>query len=103
MKEDPDLVRRMVKATLEGISYTMAHPDEAYTISTKYVENLAKADTSVQKQVLATTMELWKTSRLGYTDPKAWTNMQDILLKMSLLKQPLDLSKAYSNDYLPPQ
>jgi NitT/TauT family transport system substrate-binding protein len=48
-------------------------------------------------------MELWKTSRLGYTDPKAWTNMQDILLKMSLLKQPLDLSKAYSNDYLPPQ
>jgi NitT/TauT family transport system substrate-binding protein len=103
LKEDPDLVRRMVKATLEGISYTMAHPDEAYTISTKYVENLAKADTSVQKQVLATTMELWKTSRLGYTDPKAWTNMQDILLKMSLLKQPLDLSKAYSNDYLPPQ
>jgi NitT/TauT family transport system substrate-binding protein len=103
LKENPDLVRRMVKAMLEGISYTMAHPDEAYTISTKYVENLAKANTSVQKQVLATTIELWKTNTLGYTDPKAWGNMQDILLKMGLIKQPLDLSKAYSNDYLPAQ
>jgi NitT/TauT family transport system substrate-binding protein len=103
LKENPDLVRRMVKATLEGISYTMAHPDEAYTISTKYVENLAKANTSVQKQVLATTMELWKTNTLGYTDPKAWKNMQEILLKMGLIKQSLDLSKAYSNDYLPAQ
>ena len=103
LKENPDLVKRMVKALLEGISYTMAHPDEAYTISTKYIENLAKADTSVQKQVLATTIELWKTNQLGYTDPKAWTNMQDILLKMGLLKQSLDLSKAYSNEYLPTQ
>lgn len=103
LKDNPDLVRRMVKALLEGISYTMAHPDEAYTISTSYVENLAKADTSVQKQVLATSMDLWKTNHLGYTDPKAWTNMQDILLKMGLLKQPLDLSKAFSNDYLPAQ
>ncbi len=103
LKENPDLVRRMVKAMLEGISYTLAHPDEAYTISTHHVENLAKADTVVQKQVLATSMDLWKTSQLGYTDPKAWTNMQDILLKMGLLKAPLDMSKAYSNTYLPPQ
>jgi NitT/TauT family transport system substrate-binding protein len=103
LKENPDLVRRMVKAMLEGISYTMAHPDEAYTISTHYVENLAKADTVVQKQVLATSMDLWKTNHLGYTDPKAWTNMQDILLKMGLLKAPMDLTKAYSNTYLPAQ
>jgi NitT/TauT family transport system substrate-binding protein len=103
LKNNPDLVRRMVKALLEGISYTMAHPDEAYTISTQYVENLAKADTSVQKQVLASTMELWKTNQLGFSDPKAWANMQDILLKMTLLKQPLDLTKAFSNGYLPPQ
>ncbi|HMD89897.1 MAG TPA: ABC transporter substrate-binding protein [Anaerolineaceae bacterium] len=103
LKEHPELVRSMVKALLEGISYTMAHPVEAYSISTQYVENLAKADTSVQKQILATSIDLWKTNQLGYTDPKAWSNMQDILLKMGLLKQPLDLTRAFSNEYLPQQ
>lgn len=100
-KEKPELVKRMVQATLRGIQDTLANPDEAYEISKKYVEGLASADVSVQKQILAASMELWKGLRLGASDPKAWENMQGILLKMDLLKQPLDLSKAYSNAFLP--
>ena len=95
------LVRKMISATLQGIQYTRAHQDEAYEISKKYVENLANADPVIQKQVLATSIEIWQLEHPGYSDPQAWQNMQDILLKMDLLKQPLDLNKAYSNDLLP--
>lgn len=101
LQENPDLVRRMVQATLQGLKDAQANPDEAYEISKKYVENLAQADANVQKKVLATSIELWGSDHLGYSDPQAWDNMQKILLQMGLLQQPLDLSRCFSNDYLP--
>lgn len=99
--ENPDLVRRMVRAILHGISDTIANPEEAYQISEKYVENLAQADQTVQKQVLATSIGLWKTDRPGHSDPQAWENMQAVLLDMGLISTTLDLSKAFTNAFLP--
>ena len=101
LKDNPDLVKRMIAATLQGITYSAAHPDEAFQISKKYVENLAKTDPTVQQQVLATTISLWQLEQPGYSDPQAWQNMQDVLLKMGQLKKALDLSQAFSNAYLP--
>jgi len=91
----------MVGATLKGLADTIANPDEAYTISKKYIPNLAQADAATQKQVLSASIALWKTDRLGYSDPQSWQNMQDTLLKMGLLKQALDLSKAFTNQFIP--
>ncbi|MBI3737652.1 MAG: hypothetical protein HY258_01240, partial [Chloroflexi bacterium] len=72
-----------------------------YEISKKYVQDLAQADEKTQKEILARSIELWKTDHLGISDSRAWQNMQDTLLKMSLLKQPLDVSKAFTNDFVP--
>jgi NitT/TauT family transport system substrate-binding protein len=99
--ENPKLVQAMVRAFLHGISDTIADPQAAYQTSLGYVDNLAQADPTVQKQVLATTIELWKAGQLGISDPKAWDNMQAVLLEMGLLTQPLDLSKAYTNRFVP--
>lgn len=101
LKENPGLVQAMVTAMLKGIDDTITDPDEAFEISKKYVENLAKADQTVQKKVLATSIDLWKVNELGYSDPQAWQNMQDILLQMGLLKQPLDLKQAFTNEFVP--
>jgi len=95
------LARHMVSATLKGLADTIANPDEAYTISEKYVPNLTQADAATQKQVLSSSIDLWKASRLGYSDPQSWQNMQNTLLKMGLLKQPLDLTKAFTNQFIP--
>ena len=97
----PDLVRAMVKATLQGIQYTIANPDEAYEICKKHVEALASADEVVQRQVLTESIELWRTEQYGYSDADAWQNMHDLLLQMGLLTQPLDVSQCYTNEFLP--
>lgn len=100
LKNNPDLVRRMVQATLRGLADTINDPDQAYEISKKYVEGLANADATIQKQVLSTSIDYWKANTLGYAQPSAWENMQKVLLKMGLLKQPVDLSKAYTNQFI---
>ena len=95
--------RKWCGPLLKGIQDTTANPDEAYEISKKYVENLAQADETVQKQVLATSIDFWQADNPGYTDPQAWENMQTVLLEMGLLQGPIDLNAAYTNDYLPEQ
>ena len=101
IKSNPDLVRRMMAAFLKGLEDTVANPDEAYNISKNYVPDLAKADESTQKEILRRTIELWKTQHYGESDPQAWQNMQTTLLKMGLLKQPLDVNKAFTNEFVP--
>lgn len=100
IQDNPELVQKMVSATLKGIEYTLANPDEAYEISKKYVENLADADQSVQKAVLASSMELYQTDPVGKSDLQAWKNMQDILLKMGLLDKPLTIEDAFTNAFI---
>jgi NitT/TauT family transport system substrate-binding protein len=103
IKDHPEQVRAFVGAFLHGLADTIADPDAAYEISKGYVESLTGANEAVQKQVLALSIDSWKADQLGYSDPQAWQNMQNILIDMGLLTTPLDLTAAFSNDFLPKQ
>jgi NitT/TauT family transport system substrate-binding protein len=98
---EPGLIRSMARALARGIEDTVADPDEAYTISTKFVENLADQDRDLQIQILNTSIEFWKADKIGYSDPQAWENMNDLLVKMELISSPVDLTKAFTNEFLP--
>lgn len=103
LAQKPELVRGFVAAFLHGLQDTISDPDAAYQISKKYVENLDQADPLVQKQVLGTSIEQWRAPILGKSDPVAWENMQKVLLDMKLYTTAQDLTKAFTNDFLPPQ
>lgn len=100
LAENPDLVRRMVRAFLRGLEDTIRNPDRAYEISKKYVENLEQADENVQREVLAQSIEFWQADRLGYSSPASWENMQQVLLGMGLIDEPLDLEQAFTNEFI---
>jgi len=74
---------------------------EAYEISKDYVEALEEADEAVQREVLATSIDIYQKDPLGYSDPQAWENMQRVLLDMGLLNEPIDLTMAFTNDFIP--
>ena len=101
IEENPEKLKAFIDALLKGIADTIENPDEAYEISEKYVENLAEADAAVQRQILAESIKLWHTDRLGYSEPAGWINMQQVLLDMGLLENAVDLEEAFTNDLLP--
>ena len=101
ISENPALVNAFVEAFLKGLRDTIENPDEAFTISAKYIEGFSQLDADVQRQVLTTSIEQWKTDRLGFSDPQAWENMQSVLLDMGLITEAQDLSKAFTNEFIP--
>ena len=99
--ENPKLVSAFVGAFLKGLKYTIDHPDDAYALSATYIPNFANLDKTVQKEILTTSIEMWKADRLGYSDPQAWKNMNDVLVKMQLIPKSVDLNKAFTNQFVP--
>lgn len=101
MRENPELVRQMVRTLIRGIETTLADPELAFEVSKAYVEGLNQADHDVQMKILTSSLDFWRADQIGYSDPQAWVNMQDVLLKIGLLEIPVDLAASYSNDFLP--
>ena len=101
ISENPDLVRSFVGAFLKGLTDTIADPEEAFRLSESYIPNFADLNRAVQSEILATSVRQWKAERLGYSDPQAWENMQTVLLEMGLITEELDLSKAFTNEFIP--
>lgn len=99
--ENPELVKNFVGAFLKGLQYTIDHPDDAYTLSASYIPNFADLDEKVQKDILNTSIGQWQADHPGYSDPQAWENMQNILLEMGLISEKMDLSKAFTNEFIP--
>jgi NitT/TauT family transport system substrate-binding protein len=101
IRDHPEQVEGFVDALLQGVADVQADPDEAFEISKAYVENLADADEALQKEILAESIKLWQTDPLGYSDPAGWSNMQDVLVNMGLIGEPVDLEKAFTNEFVP--
>jgi len=98
---NPDLVRGMLRAVARGLEEAIAHPEAAFEVCLKFVEGLEQADQTVQMKVLRASIDFWRAERLGFSQPEAWENMHQVLLQAGLLTQPLDVTEAYSNEYLP--
>ena len=99
--EDPELVRAFVGAFLKGLADAIADPDEAIALSEPHIPNFSDLDPDVQRKALEISIEQWKAERLGFSDPHAWENMQDVLLDMGLISEKMDLNKAYTNEFIP--
>lgn len=102
IKENPGLVRRFTRAFMRGWTYTMQHPQEAIDIFLK--ENpTAEAEYSRQKlpEVLKLTQtDDTKAHGLGYSTKERWETIQDILIKMGLMRAPVDVTKVFTNEFL---
>jgi NitT/TauT family transport system substrate-binding protein len=110
LKENPDLVRRMVHATLKGIESTVDDPEGAFQASLTQIPELSKnaGTQELQRRVLTETIKLMQpkpgdpaaTQPPGWTDADVWTKTQDALLDFGIIKKKLDVGEMITNEFL---
>lgn len=101
--DNPELVSSLNTAMTAALQYTIDNPDEAFEISTNFVEGLEdNEDTATtQRAVLDRSIALWDGDQLGLTEASSWEAMQVVLLDMGLLTSEQNLADVYTNDFLP--
>ncbi len=100
---NPDVIKAVIAATLKGVDFVTTHPDEAVKLSANYVPDLKDSKNAADAlEVLKATIPLMQSSgKAGATDPNAWTSMAQFLQANGQLDKSVDVSKVYSNAYLP--
>lgn len=105
IEQDPDLVRRFVHGSLQGLQDTLANPDEAFTISLAEIPEAELGDPELQRQVLLESLPYWHSvltdeQGLGYSDPEAWEQTHRFMLDSGLLTRSVPLAESFTNEFI---
>jgi NitT/TauT family transport system substrate-binding protein len=97
--ENPDLVTRLLRATLRGWREAIEDPEAAVEITLKYAR---EADAELQTQMMEASVPLVHTGedQIGWMRGEVWQGMHDILLEQGLLDEPLDMDEVYTMEFL---
>jgi NitT/TauT family transport system substrate-binding protein len=100
MTDNPELVQRMVKATLRGIDYTINNPDETFEIVRRVIPEISDEDAPTQRQVLDASIELWRSDELGVSSQQAWQDSVDFMKETGLLENNVEPETLYTNKFV---
>jgi NitT/TauT family transport system substrate-binding protein len=102
IKEKPDLVRRFTRAFVKGWTYSKAHPEEALSIFLKANPNIDPLYSKLKLPAVLSLTESPDTKQqgIGYSTKAGWEAMQRALIDMKLMDAPIDVSKAFTNEFL---
>jgi hypothetical protein len=103
---DDGLVAALEAAAEQQDAFLQEQPD-AEAIATSRDALLADLqesfapETWIQFQVLLETIKLWEANQLGYSDIESWQLTQDVLLSMGMMQDEIDVTAAFTNEFLP--
>ncbi len=103
VEEDPDRIRRFLRAALRGIEYAAEHPNEAIDYVLKYTG--PEADRAHQRYMFETELrdaysEFTEDHGLGWQTTEQWQALHDSLLKYDALAKSLDVNEAFTQEFL---
>jgi NitT/TauT family transport system substrate-binding protein len=102
---EPELVRAVTRAFLRGVQDTLADPEAAITVSIPTIPGAADKRDQL-RAVLTASLPLYASPQatangVGYSDPAAWSASYDLLKRLGFLGGDLDITKTYTNQFLP--
>jgi NitT/TauT family transport system substrate-binding protein len=110
-KENPELVGKVVRATLKGLSDTIADPAAAFESSLKQVPEAANTR-DLQMRVLQESIKLMQPNPVdptakappppGFTEENVWQATQDFLYDAKIIDKKGTISDMFTNEFVQP-
>ncbi|MEZ4553875.1 MAG: ABC transporter substrate-binding protein [Dehalococcoidia bacterium] len=98
VRDDPELVRRFLRAALRGVEYATTHLDEAVEITLRYAEG---ADPGQQRYLLETDLaNARRGDGIGRSSPEQWEALQATLLEFGALDAAADAAAAIDSSFV---
>ena len=102
--DSPDLVKKMVRATIRGMRYALENPDESFAICLKHLPELGEEQKEQEKEVLLASMAIWESEytrkRSGPLGPGAWRESQELMLAAGLIKKITPVEELLDQSFL---
>lgn len=100
IKNKPEIVRKVVRATLKGWEQAIKNPDQAVAYTLQYSDKLNRKH---ETKMMNTSIPFIKPDSrpLGYMDKAGWQSLQTLLLKQKFMKKPVNIDKAFTAHFLP--
>jgi NitT/TauT family transport system substrate-binding protein len=101
--QNPEVIRKFVRASLKGIKAMLANIEEAADISKKHFPMVDRDGLLANLGNLKALEKKLIPETLGWQDPKAVEGIRDMAAKYDKLPQAKDMSpsKFFTNDFLP--
>jgi len=98
IKKQPDLCRRMVRASLRGWAYAVKHPEEAVEIVLKN-DKTGKLEKNQQLKQMRAMIQLirYGSRPLGFHEPGQVSFVMKRLVENKVISAPLNLDEVYTN------
>jgi NitT/TauT family transport system substrate-binding protein len=108
MESDPELVRKVVRATQRGIDDTVKDPQAAFDTSLTMIPESGGLDKELQLEVLRETVKLMQphegdpaaSEPRGWIDREVWVSTQDFLFDAGLIPQKGNVDEMFTNEFL---
>ena len=102
IKEQPELVKAFVKATLRGLADTLNEPDKAFEISLRAVPEAGGANTKVSRAIFDESLKLWQSpaGELGRSDPEVWSKAAAFMKAMGLIQTAVAPADLFTNEFV---
>ncbi len=101
--QHPATVRAFVAATLAGLEYAVANPEEAVDIYVARHPELGRDLLLAQWKAAIPSMAAGDGVRTGAQDAPGWAGLNEWMVEAGLLEQGVDAGAVVTNEYLPAQ
>ncbi len=99
-ENNPDLVKRFLKATSEGYEYAIANPKESAEILHKYASDY-DMDLLNDSQEYLSAKYAEDADRWGEMKDEVWDNYTDFMVEYGVIDEAIPASDCYTNEFLP--
>lgn len=103
VNENPELVEKMVRASLKAAQYTIENPDEAFEIALKFVPEAGGENEAANRAVFDAVLDYWTPQgdySWGETRLADWEAAAALMERIGLVDTLVEAEPLFTNDFL---